>query len=190
MPRRENDAYYTPAWQVRVLLAYQPDITLPGNRILEPCAGDGSIVKVIPARVLGNDTAYGMDNHDASGTELYEEVAWTDWVITNPPYTMPLCRDIVTNAVAHARVGVAMLLRLSFLEPTTKRNARGPWLAEHPPSQLIVLPRYSYTQDGKSDSCTTAWFVWRFNGDHEREPCDLPIVCVPDADRLYARDGD
>ena len=41
--RRANDAYYTPAWQTRALLAHQPI----GGVVLEPCAGDGSIAKVI-----------------------------------------------------------------------------------------------------------------------------------------------
>jgi len=71
---------------------------------------------------------------------------------------------------------VAMLLRLSFLEPTAKVNPRGPWLAECPPSRLIVLPRCSYTGDGRTDSVTTAWMIW-LRGD-ARHAGLAPIVCV------------
>ena len=60
------------------------------------------------------------------------------------------------------------------------------WLASHPPSQLIVLPRYSYTQDGKSDNCTTAWFVWLKHASGEPMVAGYPqIVCVPDAETIY-----
>jgi hypothetical protein len=39
------------------------------------------------------------------------------------------------------------------------------WLAEHPPTKLIVLPRISFTGDGKTDSVTCAWYVWE-RGEH------------------------
>jgi hypothetical protein len=51
-----------------------------------------------------------------------------------------------------------MLLRLSYLEPTEDRGA---WLNSHPPTDLIVLPRISFTGNGKTDSVTCAWIVWR-----------------------------
>jgi hypothetical protein len=50
-----------------------------------------------------------------------------------------------------------MFLRLSYLEPV--RN-RGAWLAAHPPTGLIVLPRISFTGDGQTDTVTCAWMVW------------------------------
>ena len=125
---------------------------------------------------------------DAASADLYKlekfgGVGPVDWVVTNPPYKMPLCRDIVANAVAFARVGVAMLLRLSFLEPTAKVNPRGPWLASNPPSRILILPRYSYTQNGKSDSCTTAWMIWTKNTATILQP---QIACLYNADVRYA----
>jgi hypothetical protein len=50
-----------------------------------------------------------------------------------------------------------LLLRLSFLEPTFERQDL---LIDNPPDAMIVLPRYSFTGDGKSDSVTCAWMVW------------------------------
>ena len=55
------------------------------------------------------------------------------------------------------RVGVAFLLRLSFVEPT---NERGDWLEKNPPTGRITLPRYSFTGDGRSDSVTAEWMIW------------------------------
>lgn len=208
MTRRANDAYYTPAWQTRALLAHQ-EIS---GVVLEPCAGDFAISDVVSEHLwrkfkdcrAGETASSSMtvnDIHgrppyaiDASTPDLYKKeehggVGAVDWVISNPPYQMPLCRDIVAQAVKHARIGVAMLLRLSFLEPTAKVNPRGPWLARHPPSRILVLPRYSYTQDGKSDSCTTAWMIWLNTG--VVRPCgcqkDTPsIECLYNADVRYA----
>ncbi len=45
----------------------------------------------------------------------------------------------------------------SVLEPC---EGRGAWLAAHPPQALIVLPRMSFTGEGKTDSVTCAWVVW------------------------------
>ena len=189
--RRAHDAYYTPAWQTRALLAHQE---ISGS-VLEPCAGDGGIVRKLSQPLLegrkinriqyvtANDIAVGCCHEhifDASRHDVYSLHGPFDWVITNPPYKMPLCMEIVANAVRHARVGVAMLLRLSFLEPT---KVRGPWLAEHQPNRLIVLPRYSYTQNGSTDSVTTAWMIWL------RRPLradESAILSLYSASRRYA----
>jgi hypothetical protein len=86
-----------------------------------------------------------------------------DWIVTNPPFNV--AAQIVPNAFNHAVKGIAMLLRLSYLEPVEDRGA---WLNSHPPSDLIVLPRISFTGDGKTDSVTCAWMVWRKNATQQR----------------------
>ena len=45
---------------------------------------------------------------------------------------------------------------------------RGAWLNEHPPTTLIVLPRISFTGNGKTDSVTCAWMVWEKNAITQR----------------------
>ncbi len=164
MPRRAYDFYETAPWQTETLLRHQPICGV----VLEPCIGDQSITRVIEAQCdvagLSNDIdpARAADYHlDAASPKLYQRIEedWggVDWVVTNPPYAMPTCLEIVQQAVRHARVGVAMMLRISFREPT---HARGPWLRDHPPSRLLTLPRYSFTGNGKSDSATTEWVIW------------------------------
>ncbi len=64
-----------------------------------------------------------------------------------------------------ARVGVAFLLRLSYLEPCWDR---ADWLVQHPVSKLIVLPRISFTGDHKTDSVTCGWFVWVKGGTEQQ----------------------
>lgn len=163
--RRPNDFYETPPWQTRALMCHQPIV----GRILEPCVGDGSIARLLHGATapITNDIDPAREatyHYSAADPGLYRAIerdyGGVDWVITNPPYAMPLCRDIVKLAVEHALVGVAMLLRISFREPTAHLNPRGPFLVAHPPHRLLTLPRHSYTGNGKSDSATTEWVIW------------------------------
>ena len=41
--RRRHDAYYTPPWQTALLLSHQPI----SGRVVEPCCGDGAIVRLL-----------------------------------------------------------------------------------------------------------------------------------------------
>jgi hypothetical protein len=160
--RRKNDFYPTPAWATQELL----NRVLIQGRVFECCVGDGAMSSVLEKEpgilVLTNDidkerTAdlYG----DAASYPFWSKVDLTvgnvDWVVTNPPFSHAM--EILANAHKYAKVGIAMLLRLSFLEPT---KDRGSFLNIYPPDNLIVLPRISFTGDGKTDSVTCAWMVW------------------------------
>jgi len=170
-PRRLNDFYPTPTWATEVLLEHLP--LSKDTIIYEPCSGQGDITKVLNRKfdiVLTNDIDPKMEAY--GNLDATEDVAWTlktDFCITNPPFNQAY--QIVRQAVKHSREGVAMLLRLSFLEPTIER---GPWLAANPPDKLLVLPRISFTGDGRTDSCTTAWMIW-FN----RHPKNPSIIVEP-----------
>jgi hypothetical protein len=74
--------------------------------------------------------------------------------VSNPPFN--LAEAIVPLALEHARIGVAMVLRLSWFEPTLDR---ADFLKQHPPA-LINMPRHDFRGDGKTDSVTSAWFIW------------------------------
>lgn len=197
MARREKDFYETAPWQTRALLAHQPI----SGVVLEPCVGDHSIANILSGYLMHQpgstalvtndiDTNRSAAFHfDASDERLYEAVAknhgGVDWVVTNPPYAMPLCTDIVRLAVRHARIGVAMMLRISFREPTAKVNPRGPFLYNNPISRLLTLPRYSFTGDGKSDSTTTEWVIWLRSDEYLRLP---RILSLYQADVKYANE--
>lgn len=180
--RRKNDFYETPEWATHVLLESIPGITHPysafhGPRVLEACAGDGKIANVLKQQktlqVITNDidkTKPATYHYD-----MTDEASWAlgqiDWTITNPPFSHAI--EILEHAHKHSRIGVAMLLRLSFVEPTFKRQE---FLAKFPPQKLIVLPRISFTGDGKTDSVTCAWMVWM-----PHEQGTLPIQIIPKA---------
>ena len=168
MGRRELDNYPTPGRLTQPLLEKVPVTGV----VLEPCAGAGQIADVLRGSrgiecVFVNDInpAYSAQTYDAAdpGSSLWRvATGWVDWVVTNPPYKLAM--PILANAWGAARVGVAFLLRLSFLEPT---NGRAAWLQEHEEELSDVLvfggPRPSFTDDGRTDSATVAWMVWRRN---------------------------
>ena len=155
--RRKNDFYPTASWLTEVLLELYPSI---GGTIFECCSGDLDMARVLgtisSVTVVTNDideTKPAMFHVDATKSAYYK---WDfDWIVTNPPFNRAM--EILQVSYDHAKVGVAMLLRLSFLEPTKNRSD---WLSTHPPTYMIVLPRHSFTGDGNTDSVTAAWMIW------------------------------
>lgn len=161
MPRLAHDAYMTPAHYVAALLAE----IAPYGRVFEPCYGDGAIGDVIAA--LPSVRAMVTNDIDRKRDALHHndaksDYAWFgteyDWVITNPPFSEEL--PILEQALEHGK-NVAFLARLSFLEPCEDREFL---LSSRPPTQIIVLPRWSFRQNdaGKTqtDNVTCCWMIW------------------------------
>lgn len=172
--RNAHDLYQTPSWMVASLLHHQPIDR--AALILEPCCGDGAIVRALQAsgfsRIITNDLdeRHEASRHrDATDPKFWEldTLARVDWVVTNPPFNVAL--PILEQAVILARVGVAFLLRKTFLEPTRER---GPWFAIHPPTRIIGLPRHSFRGAG-SDSVSTDWMIWQ-----RRANWSLPPIVI------------
>jgi hypothetical protein len=160
-----------------------------GSILIDPCCGDGAFQRAFPDgpwKTIDIDPSMNPDyvfdmaeqkswailkKHHSIGAPL--GFIWSECVIMNPPFKYAM--SFVQNAVdwfgqtktfidetgEHQPItkygSVAALLRLSFLEPTRER---GPWLAANPPDLVIVLPRISFTGDGKTDSVTCAWMIW------------------------------
>jgi hypothetical protein len=183
MTRRPHDFYPTCQLFTAELLARIPEI---GGSILEPCSGEHDMTAVLIehdklTQIMTNDVdpEKTADLHlDAKDPALYAGQSF-DWVITNPPFSSAF--EILQQAHAHAKKGVAFLCRLSFIEPTLER---GPWFIQNPPNLQIVLPRYSFTQDGKTDSVTCAWFIWFKEPPQGKYP---PISFVPRIPRARRR---
>lgn len=165
MARRTNDFYETPSWMIHALLTHVPEIS---GTVFECCVGDGSIYRELinlprVEVVLTNDidetkpASYHYDAAQAIAWSAVDHDRSIDWVVTNPPFDPDIMVPILQNALATARVGVVLLGRVSFLEPT---KARGAVLSANPPRRYLVTERHSFTGNGKSDSATTAWMVW------------------------------
>lgn len=176
--RRELDRYDTPDWATEALLATFPCIN--GDSLLDPCCGNGTMARLVGRRfrvVRTNDidlNVYADTHLDAADPALYADRPF--WVVTNPPFNA--AGDICFRALegllgspqapVGTRRGVAMLLRITFLEPCASspvapRNGRL-WLQRFPPTGQLVLPRIDFRGDGGSDSATACWFIWTRDG--------------------------
>jgi hypothetical protein len=174
--RNALDYYETPQWMLASLLEHHP--INPRGVVFEPCAGDGAIARGLLAagfgHVITNDinVAHPTDFHgDATKLNLWRLSALADvsWVITNPPFAVAI--QVLEQSWLLAHVGVAMLLRKTFLEPTGRLHRpkphedRGPWLAVHPPTHIIGLPRHKFRRQAKgTDNVSADWMIWRRDG--------------------------
>jgi hypothetical protein len=191
--RRDDDFYETFRWQVEALLRR---VTLPADWLyVEPCAGNLAIVAPLRARglmVWANDLVQRdapLDSQrDARSSRLYEEILASqqrrvDLAITNVPFGEAFA--IVVEAERQARVGVITLLRRTWDEPVEERDE---WLAAHPCTAQIVMPRAKYRNTDSTDSATHAWFVWARPGSGvSAKPHD--VVTRRERDELVATYG-
>ncbi len=161
--------------------------------VFEPCAGSGQLARPMRnvfSEVFTNDIdkRYGSDyTFDAIDSSKWRNVPRTEWVITNPPFSVAL--PIIKTALVHATVGVAMLLRLTYLEPTSAKSKRSLyprskfWEANSDSLRFIMpigSPRPSFTADGKKDSVTTAWYVWDKGWSWKQEGIACPFQFITD----------
>lgn len=186
--RSQFDFYETPGFMVRSLTHHHPAIvrSMPAAPalsharrapvILECCSGNDAIAVVLReehglvVRTNDIDPRHPAETHeDATKPEYWQrwrgahgerqEMPAIDWVITNPPFNIAL--PILQLAFSVAQVGVAFLLRKTFLEPT---EDRGPWLSHFPPTREIGLPRYSFRGAG-NDSVSCDWMIFEHHPD-------------------------
>lgn len=161
MARQPFDFYETPPHYIRAL---KDVIGAPTGILYEPCVGRGQIARRFPSfdRVVTNDLdrRREADTHynAALGARAWGTLGYS-WVITNPPFSQEL--QILKLALMFTP-NVAMLARLSFLEPTKDRTPF--WDRYGADCTVIVLPRYSFrnNDEGKraTDNMTCCWLVW------------------------------
>lgn len=166
--RREADYYATPRDAINSLLMNY-DIADPGDRILEPSAGNGAIIKAI--------RAFGYENH-IHAIEIREEERETllqcadsvsiknymdadpkekfNVIIGNPPFS--LAQEFIDKSLELLAPGgrLVFLLRTGFLES----DKRFEWWQDKFPNRLYVLhSRPSFTGKG-TDASSYSWFIW------------------------------
>lgn len=166
--RVEADFYPTPAWCVRRLLEATE---LPGGLWLEPCAGDGAIIRA--ANEVRQDVSWlavelrpecrallqpltlpgGLRIGDIASGELWAKESGPAVAITNPPFS--LAAEVIDTCLRVAPV-VVMLLRLNYVA-SAKRAA---FMRETAPDIFVLPNRPSFTGTG-TDSNDYAWFIWR-----------------------------
>lgn len=161
--RRRLDRYETPAHYTAALTKR---IGAPKGVVYEPCVGAGHLLNRLDlsraTKVITND----LDRHVVADHhwDVRRAKRWgtlgIDWCITNPPFSAE--QRILEFALQFCK-NVAMLARLSFLEPTISREPF--WLRHQSRVEIIALPRYSFRNNdqGKkaTDNQTCVWLVFR-----------------------------
>lgn len=153
--RVTSDYYPTPDAATDALLAWAERTGLLDDvmRVVDPCAGDGAILRRVKHRyamavvavelreecrfeleMSGVGSIHIGDALDRSNPEVRHAVRQSyTAVVTNPPFS--LAREFVEH-YRDAGQFAAFLLRLPFLGS----QARAPWWVANPPAHVLVLP--------------------------------------------------
>jgi Protein of unknown function (DUF3102) len=189
-----RDFYATPPWATRALI----EVVLPsllvrddswfGVSIWEPACGEGHISHVLEdygAPVLSTDIVDYHWGQDGVADFLSEEIQYTrgpalsDWIITNPPFKDDLAERFTIRALDLARVGVAMFVRVQFLETIGRYENI---FRDRPPTLLaffverVPLCMGRWDPDGGT-ATAYCWLVWL----KDRAP--LPPFWIPPGQR-------
>ena len=169
-PARGLDYFPTPPWATRAFLREVLQAEFAPHcfsSVWEPAAGEGHMVHVLSElfqKVRASDVAdYGAGFDVGSYIGVGPDVATScphDWMITNPPFNRAV--EFAERALNEASIGVAMLLRTSWMEGVERYvrlfRARPPrFVAQYCERVPMVAGRW----DPAAASATSyAWFVW------------------------------
>ncbi len=176
--RRPLDDYPTPREAITSILDAVA-FTAPGH-ILDPCAGEGRLLKAAHERYpdRGLRAIEINPDHQTALRSITPVVRITDFrawamdyraiygdcegcgpgvIFGNPPYA--IAQEIIDACFSVARpdTQILMLLRLGFLE-SRKRHA---WWQDHPVDGVYVLSeRPSFTNDCRTLGQAFGWYHW------------------------------
>jgi hypothetical protein len=174
-----RDFYPTPPWATRALI--ERVLRHLGVRKLgtvwEPACGEGHMAEVLREytdRVCATDIhdyGYGDECFDFLSTLWFPEY---DWIITNPPFG-DSTEKFVLRALENADVGVAMFVRLQWLEGIGRYSRI---FRDHPPTLIAFFTERVNLCKGRwnpNGSTATAyiWLVWK-KGWRQQPPFWIP----------------
>lgn len=166
-----NDQYFTPAWVTHRLLER---VKLPSGRWLEPCAGNGAIIKAANEIRFDIDW-YAIEIDPTHRDSLVKLVGENNKLIgdaikcvpsfgriivniTNPPFS--IAQEILEACLKTGAL-VVFLQRLNWCA-----GPRAELFRKLKPSVYVIPDRISFT-DGGSDSIEYGWFVFDGKGQFE-----------------------
>lgn len=181
------DYFPTPPWATRALIEYvfyHLGVDLAGASAVEPACGEGHIAEVLTeffAQVIAadvHDYGYGLVQ-DFLADEVMEasrDVGF-DWYITNPPF-LDKAEAFVLRAIELARKGVAMFVRLQWLETEGRYENI---FRDNPPTLIaFFVERVNLCAgcwDPKGGTATAyIWLVW-VKGMKPQAPFWIPPGC-------------
>lgn len=174
------DYFPTPPWATRALMErVMPALGYPRLRsVWEPACGEGHMAEVLAEYA---DSVIATDIHDygygARQNFLIDAPIKSDWIITNPPFG-DQSEQFVLRSLLLATVGVAMFVRLQWLE-TTGRYENIFHL--YPPTLIAFFAERVNLCKGRWDpdgSTATAyiWLIW-IHGHNPRAPIWIAPGC-------------
>ena len=160
-PRRERDFYVTPFEAVGPLVPYLP----PGRTFIEPCIGDGALVRHLYRYLPDLTCIMGVDAKVPLVSAHYslplvsrdsttESFAQTDMFITNPPWSRHILHPLLDNLLPQAPHTV-LLIDADWAH-TRQATPYLPHLA-----MIISVGRLKWIPDSKmtgKDNC--AWYIF------------------------------
>ncbi|WP_445222218.1 hypothetical protein ACKWRH_21420 [Bradyrhizobium sp. Pa8] len=195
-PDESLDYFPTPPWATRalieeILIPYFESGDLDDDdqgakfhqlRIWEPACGEGHMAEVLREYcpdVLATDIfdyGYGDRTLDFL-SDLEVEGEERDFILTNPPFG-DKTEGFVLQALKRAKVGLAMFVRLQWLE-TGGRYER--IFKDNPPTRIVFyaervnLCKGRWEPDG-STATAYIWLIW-IKGEAPRAPRWIPPTC-------------
>ena len=157
--RQEHEYYATHPSAAHGLLA----LGLGIRNVWEPACGEGHLAKVFDeVGILGKATdLYDRGYGEADMDFLLEDNKWGGWIVTNPPYKF--ARQFCEQAIRLAEDGVAMFLKLQFLEGKERKR----FFMKTPPSTVYVYSSRQrcamngdFVKYAKSNAVAYAWYIW------------------------------
>lgn len=169
--RASRDFFPTPPWATRALMreAIPADFWHPQMTCWEPSCGAGHMARPLAEYFGGGvfatdvqDRGFGdRRNLDFTFASARDAPFPVDWVITNPPFK--LAEAFLHRALDIARVGVALLARLQWLEGQDRYRSifgtdNAPTLI-CPFAERVAMIEGAW--DPEASSATSySWFVW------------------------------
>jgi hypothetical protein len=173
-PDDSLDYFPTPPWATRalveVVLPQMPDVHFgfADQVVWEPSSGEGHMSDVLreyAADVTASDIFdYGKQDYlvDFLKCEQFNRKDQdADWIITNPPFAEKT-EDFVLHAIRLAKVGVAMFVRMQWLETNGRYEAV---FRDSPPTLIaffaerVNLCKGRWDPDG-STATAYVWLIW------------------------------
>lgn len=191
-PQDSLDDFPTPPWATRAALRFLAGkgVAVAAASCREPCANRGYMVRpleeafhvVHASDVFDYGAGYPVRDYLFG---LEDEICATDWTFMNPPFR--LATEFIQRALRRSRVGVAAIVRTSFLEGIeryeTLYKVTPPWVvAQHVERVPMVKGRY----DPEATTATSySWLFWRTDTTER-----LPVDWIPPCRRQLERASD
>ena len=168
------DDFPTPPWCVRALFQRLPKDYAPTiykeTTLWDPASGRGYIANTL-RELFPKNAVYEGDIHlypernvkHVIECDFLQSKGGADWIITNPPYKDGMAEKFVLHALKQAQVGVAMLIRLVWMQNVGRYNRL---LKDNPPFSVNVFSERPTLMPGevtkaKNGMVAYAWYIWQ-----------------------------